>query len=160
MAGSTGKGNTPYLWEFNLKLFRAPASLTEVCRFAYSRRVCSGSKCNCLSALHEGMWEAGGVTPCILNLGARKRWIIIFACWPLYPRGRSPCYPLNTHFAGFQSLSGRCREDSERKRKVSRPCSRPVRRLASRICKLPVSTSSPVSLTFHFTYSSCLPVLV
>jgi hypothetical protein len=44
---------------------------------------------------HEGVWGSGGISPTILDLGTRWRWVVSFTPRPLYPQGKSPWYPLN-----------------------------------------------------------------
>jgi len=47
----------------------------------------------------------GGIYPRILNLGTRWRWVVNFRPRPLYPRVKSPRYPLDRRL-GPQSRSG------------------------------------------------------
>jgi hypothetical protein len=50
---------------------------------------------------------SGGIVPQILDLGTRWRWVVSFMPRPLYPRGKSPWYPLDRRLGGPQSRSGR-----------------------------------------------------
>jgi hypothetical protein len=40
-------------------------------------------------------WGSGGIAPRILGLGTRWRWRVSFTPRPLYPKGKSPWYPLD-----------------------------------------------------------------
>jgi hypothetical protein len=42
----------------------------------------------------------------IANLGTNWRWVVSFTPWPLYPEGKSPCYPLNRRLDGPQNRPG------------------------------------------------------
>jgi hypothetical protein len=42
-----------------------------------------------------------------LDFGTSWRWVVSFTTRPLYPRGKSPQYPLNRRMGGTQSRSGR-----------------------------------------------------
>jgi hypothetical protein len=58
---------------------------------------------------HHGMktyWRSGGIAPRILDLGTRWRWVVSFTPRPLYPQGKSPCYPLDRRLGGPQKRSG------------------------------------------------------
>jgi hypothetical protein len=52
-------------------------------------------------------WGSGGIALCILDLGARWRLVVSFTPRPLYPQGKSTCYPLDRRLGGPQSRSGR-----------------------------------------------------
>jgi hypothetical protein len=54
---------------------------------------------------------SGCVDPHFLDLGASWRWVINFTPRPLYPRGKSPRYPLNRRLGGPHSRSGRFGEE-------------------------------------------------
>jgi hypothetical protein len=54
---------------------------------------------------------AGGITPRILYLGTKWRWVVSFTPRPLYPQGKSPWYPLEKRLGGLQSRSGRGGEE-------------------------------------------------
>jgi hypothetical protein len=64
-------------------------------------------------ARHEGVLGEWGISPLILDLGTRWRWVVSFTPRPLYPQGKSPCYPLDRRLGGPQSRSGR-RESNPR----------------------------------------------
>jgi hypothetical protein len=49
---------------------------------------------------------SGGIAPRILDLGTRWRWVANFTSRPLYPQGKSPCYPLHRRLGSFQNRSG------------------------------------------------------
>jgi hypothetical protein len=51
-------------------------------------------------------WGSGGITPRILDLGTRWRWMVSFTPRPLYPPGNSPWYPFDIRLGGPQSPSG------------------------------------------------------
>jgi hypothetical protein len=53
--------------------------------------------------LHEGVWGSGCIDPYFLDLGTSWRWVVSFAPWPLYPRGKRPRYPLERRLGGPQS---------------------------------------------------------
>jgi hypothetical protein len=65
---------------------------------------------------HGGVLGVGGIAPRILDLGTRWRWVVSFTPRPLYPRGKSPWYPLDRRLGGPQSRYGRGGE-----RKISSP---------------------------------------
>jgi hypothetical protein len=46
-----------------------------------------------------------------LDLGTRWRRVVSFTPLPLYPRKKSPRYPLDRRLGGLQSRSGRCGEE-------------------------------------------------
>jgi hypothetical protein len=46
-----------------------------------------------------------------LDLGTSWRWVVSFTPRPLYPRGKSPWYPLNSRLGGAQNWSGRRGEE-------------------------------------------------
>jgi hypothetical protein len=48
------------------------------------------------------------ISPRILNHSSRWRWEVSFTPWLLYPRWKSPQYPLDSRLGGLQSPSGRC----------------------------------------------------
>jgi hypothetical protein len=50
-------------------------------------------RCSCRTR-HEGIWENEGILP-LTNLGTIHRWGMRFTPRPIYPRGKSPRYPLN-----------------------------------------------------------------
>jgi hypothetical protein len=55
------------------------------------------NSCPCALTEHHAMkanWGSGGLTPRILDLGARGRWVVSFTPRPLYPQGKSLWYPL------------------------------------------------------------------
>jgi hypothetical protein len=51
--------------------------------------------------------ESGSITPHILNLSIRWRWVVTFTPRPLYSPGRNTRYPLNRRLGGTLSRSGR-----------------------------------------------------
>jgi hypothetical protein len=62
--------------------------------------------CFNLALLHGGLLGNGGITPLILDLGTRWRWVVSFTPCLLYPQGKSPWYPLGRRLGGPQSRSG------------------------------------------------------
>jgi len=54
---------------------------------------------------------SGGIATRVLDLGNRWRWVVSSTPRPLYPQGRSPCYPLDKRLGGPQSRSGRGGEE-------------------------------------------------
>jgi hypothetical protein len=56
-------------------------------------------------------WGNGCIAPCILDLGTRWRWVVSFTPRPLYPKKKSPWYPLDRRLGGPQSRSGRGGEE-------------------------------------------------
>jgi len=48
----------------------------------------------------------GGIATRILNLGSKWRWVVSFTHRPIYPRGTSPLYPLDTRLGEAQIRSG------------------------------------------------------
>jgi hypothetical protein len=59
----------------------------------------------------KAYWRSGGITPCILDLGTRWRWVVSFTPRPLYLQGKSPWYPLDRKLDGPQSRPGRGGEE-------------------------------------------------
>jgi hypothetical protein len=64
----------------------------------------------------------------ILDLGTRWRWGVSFTSLPLYPRGKSPRYPLDRRLGGPQTRSERYGE--EKNVASARPCSPSLYRLS------------------------------
>jgi hypothetical protein len=60
---------------------------------------------------HEGVWGSGCIDPHFLDLGTNWCWVVSFTPRPLYPRGKSPRYPLDRRLNGPQSRSGRRGEE-------------------------------------------------
>jgi hypothetical protein len=56
------------------------------------------------------MWS-GCIDPHFLDLGTSWRLVVNFTPRPLYPRGKSPRYPLDRRLRGPQSRSGRFGEE-------------------------------------------------
>jgi hypothetical protein len=50
-------------------------------------------------------WGSGGISPCILDLSTRWRWVVSFMPWLLYPRGKNPWYQLDRRLDGPQRQS-------------------------------------------------------
>jgi hypothetical protein len=55
--------------------------------------------------------ESGGITPRILWLGTRRRWVVSFTPRPLYPPGKIPRYPSDRRLVEPQSRSERGGEE-------------------------------------------------
>jgi hypothetical protein len=53
----------------------------------------------------------GFIDPCILNLDPSWRWVVSLMPRPLYPRGKSPGYPLDMRLGGPQNRSGQRGEE-------------------------------------------------
>jgi len=64
----------------------------------YSRVVPVLSQAPC----HEDLWGNGGIAPCILNFGTRKRWVVSSTSRPLCSQ-----YPLDGRLSGPQNRTGR-----------------------------------------------------
>jgi hypothetical protein len=60
---------------------------------------------------HEGVLGIGSIVSCVLDIRTIWRWVVSFTPGPLYPKGRSPWYPLDRRLSGPQSLSGRGGEE-------------------------------------------------
>jgi hypothetical protein len=58
----------------------------------------------------EGVCGSGGIDPRFLNLGT-SWWPVSFKPRPIYPRRKSPRYPLDRRLGGSQNLSGRRGEE-------------------------------------------------
>jgi hypothetical protein len=54
---------------------------------------------------------SGCIDPHFLDLGTSWRWVVNFTPRPLYPREKSPRYPLDRRLGGPQSRSGRPGEE-------------------------------------------------
>jgi hypothetical protein len=50
-------------------------------------------------------WGSWGIAPRILDLGTRRRWVVGFTPRPLYPKEKSPWFPLDSRLGGPQSRS-------------------------------------------------------
>jgi hypothetical protein len=48
-------------------------------------------------------WGSGGIALRILDFRTRWRWVVSFTLGPLYPKGKSPLYPLDRRLGGHQS---------------------------------------------------------
>jgi hypothetical protein len=59
-------------------------------------------------------YRSGCIDPHCLDLGTSLRWVVNFTPLPLYPRGKSPRYPLDRRLGGPQSQSGRLGEENSR----------------------------------------------
>jgi hypothetical protein len=59
----------------------------------------------CLTKHHamKTCWRNGGIAPCILTLCTRWRWVVSFTSLPLYPRDKTPWYPLDRRLGVPQS---------------------------------------------------------
>jgi hypothetical protein len=64
-----------------------------------------------VSRTNEGVWGNGCIDPHCLDLGTGWRWMVSFTPLPLYPRGKSPRYPLDRRLGWPQSQSGRRGEE-------------------------------------------------
>jgi hypothetical protein len=58
----------------------------------------------------KAYWGSGSIAFVILAC-TRWRWVISFMPWPLYPQGKSPCFPLDRRLCGPQSRSGHSGEE-------------------------------------------------
>jgi hypothetical protein len=58
-------------------------------------------------------WGSVGIAPRIFNIGPRWRWVVSFTPWPLYPRRKSPQYPVDRRLGGPQSRSWRGGEEKK-----------------------------------------------
>ena len=57
-------------------------------------------------------WRSRGLTPIILNLGARRRLVVYLVPRPLYPRRKSCRYQLKSRMVEPHSRSGRVGEEN------------------------------------------------
>jgi hypothetical protein len=57
------------------------------------------------------VWGSGCVDPPFLDFGTSWRWVVSFTPRSLYPRGRTPRYPLDRRLSGPQSRFGRRGEE-------------------------------------------------
>jgi len=92
----------------------------------------------CLTKHHAiYVWGSGGIDSLILNLGTRWRRLVSFTARPLYSRGRSPRYPLDSRLYGPKSRTGCGGEE-----KNPYPCrksnpGRPARSLVTILTEVP-----------------------
>jgi hypothetical protein len=84
-------------------------------------------------------WESGDITPRILNLGTRWRWVFSFTARSLYPRRKSPRYPLDGRLGGPQSRAGRGGEEEKSHHCLCQELnpSRPARSVVPTLTELP-----------------------
>jgi hypothetical protein len=81
---------------------------------------------SCSFLHHEGVLENGCIDPRIPDLGTSWRWVVSFIPRPLYPRGKSPRYPLDRRLGGPQNRSGRRGREKNRAHNGTRtPTPRP-----------------------------------
>jgi hypothetical protein len=59
-----------------------------------------------LTSALERVWESGGISPCILNLGTRERCMISSMPLPLFLQGKSLDHALDMRMGGPQNQSG------------------------------------------------------
>jgi hypothetical protein len=59
----------------------------------------------------KAYWRSGGISPRILDLGTRLRWVVSFTTQPLHPQGKSTWYLLERRLGGPQSRSGHVGEE-------------------------------------------------
>jgi hypothetical protein len=55
----------------------------------------------------KGYWGVEVQLHPFFDLRIRRRWVVSFTPQPLYPRGKSPWYPLDRRLVGLQCQSGR-----------------------------------------------------
>jgi hypothetical protein len=55
----------------------------------------------------KAYWGSGDITPHILDICTRLRWVVSFTPRPLYSQGKGPWCPLDKRLGGPQSRSGR-----------------------------------------------------
>jgi hypothetical protein len=79
----------------------------------------------------------GGITPCILNLSTRWRWMVSSTPRPLYPRRRSSRYPLYRRLGEPQSRSACISNFAKVSWKLCAPTGMPQQLL---LCSVRVST--------------------
>jgi hypothetical protein len=60
----------------------------------------------------QGMWGSGCIDPRFLDLGTSSRRVVSFTLRPLYPRGKSPKYILDSRLGGPQNQSEQHGENS------------------------------------------------
>jgi hypothetical protein len=63
-------------------------------------------RCSCPCSRHEYVWGSRGITPLILSLCNRWRWVVGFTPRPLYPEKEPQCF-LKRRLGGPHSRSGR-----------------------------------------------------
>jgi hypothetical protein len=61
---------------------------------------------------HKGIWGSGCIDPRFLDLGTSWRWMVSFTPRPLYLRGKSPRYPLDSWLGGPKNRPRRRGENS------------------------------------------------
>jgi hypothetical protein len=52
----------------------------------------------------KAYWGSGGISPRILDLGTRWRWVVSFTSQPLYPQGKSPGTHLLEDLVGSRAV--------------------------------------------------------
>jgi hypothetical protein len=79
-------------------------------------------------------WGNGGIAPRILDFGTRWRWVVSFTPRPLYPKVKSPRYPLDRRLGGPQIRSWRGgKEKNSHPRRESNPRTLIVQPIAQNI---------------------------
>jgi hypothetical protein len=59
----------------------------------------------------KAYWGSGGIVPCIIDHGTRRRRVVSFTPRPLYPYEKGPWYPLDRRLGGLQTRSGHSGEE-------------------------------------------------
>jgi hypothetical protein len=101
--------------------------------YSYVKGKVNLSLCLTNSALrHEGVWGSGYIDPYFLDLGTSWRWVVSFTPRPLYPRGKSPRYPLDRRLGGPESVWTTWRRENSWPNRDSNSYSSVVQPVASR----------------------------
>jgi hypothetical protein len=97
---------------------------------------------------YEGVWGSGHIDPHFLDLGTSWRWVVSFTPLPVYPRGKSPRYPLGPR-TGLN--------DIERRKFLTLPglqlrsLRRPARSQSLYLLRYPGSTRCYIMFIFFLT---------
>jgi hypothetical protein len=89
-------GQSPY-WQVNNQRRKEITQLTVgwilMCNADVIRLLAAGFESRLRHWFQYLRWS-GVIAPRIINLGTRRKWVINFTARPLYPRGKSPWYPI------------------------------------------------------------------
>jgi hypothetical protein len=93
-------------------------------------------------------WGIGGIAPCVLSLGNWLRWVVSFACRPLYHGRKSTLYPLEKRLGGLDTLN---KIEIPRPRQESNHYSSVAQLVAYSLCRMSYPGSSILYDILYYT---------